>query len=72
MENTKFLEMVRGAIAIKQVQKKSLARKCRVTRPQFSEMIHGDRPMPKEVKYRLVAELGLESCMAKIADKEAI
>ena len=56
----KFLAAIRGAIAIQQIPKKSLARKCKVSRPQFSEMIHGDREMPPEVRDRLIKELGLE------------
>ena len=59
MENLRFLEMVRAAIAAKEIPKKTLARKCKVTRPQFSEIIHGDRDMPEEVKQRLVSELDL-------------
>jgi plasmid maintenance system antidote protein VapI len=56
----KFLGLIRGAIAIQQIQKKSLARRCKVSRPYFSEMIHGDREMPPEVRDRLIKELGLE------------
>ena len=56
----KLLAAIRGAIAIKQIPKKSLARKCKVSRPQFSEMLHGDREMPQEVRDRLLKELGLE------------
>jgi hypothetical protein len=55
-----FLAAIRGAIAIKQIPKKSLARKCKVSRPQFSEMLHGNREMPQEIKYRFIKELGLE------------
>ena len=39
--------------------KKSLARKCKISRPQFSEMLHGDRIMPESVKKRLISELNL-------------
>lgn len=56
----KFLALIRGAIAIKKIQKKSLARRCKVSRPYFSEMLHGDREMPPEVRDRLIKELGLE------------
>ena len=60
MQDNKFLIAVRMAIAGQGILKKSLARKCKVSRPQFSEMIHGDRIMPEEVKERLILELGLE------------
>jgi len=69
MDAAKFLELIRGAIAIKNIPKKTLARRCKLTRPQFSEIIHGDRPMPAEVRSRLISELGLESCIAKIMDE---
>lgn len=57
----KFLTAVRMAIAGKGILKKTLARRCKVSRPQFSEIIHGDRPMTEAVKERLIKELGLES-----------
>jgi len=61
MSNDKqLLAAIRGAIAIQQIPKKSLARKCKVSRPQFSEMLHGDREMPQEVRHRLLQELGLK------------
>lgn len=66
MKNKKFLELVRGAIAVKNIQKKQLARKCKLSRPQFSELIHGDRQMTDEIKARLIAELNLESTIQKI------
>ena len=56
----KLLAAIRCAIAIKQIPKKSLARRCKVSRPYFSEMLHGDREMPQEVRDRLIKELGLE------------
>ena len=59
-KDEKLLAVIRGAIAIKQMPKKSLARKCKVSRPYFSEMLHGDREMPLEVRDRLIKELGLE------------
>lgn len=59
-KDKKLVAAIRGAIAIKQIPKKSLARKCKISRPQFSEMLHGDREMPREVRERLLKELGLE------------
>jgi hypothetical protein len=56
----KLLAAIRGAIAIKQIPKKSLARKCKISRPYFSEMLHGDRKMPQEVRERLIKELGIK------------
>lgn len=55
-----LLAAIRAAIAIQQIPKKSLARKCKVSRPQFSEILHGDREMPPEVRDRLIKELSLE------------
>jgi hypothetical protein len=60
MIDEKFLKLVRAQIAAENFQKKSLARKCKVTRPQFSEMIHGDRIIPPKVRERLISELELE------------
>ena len=60
-KDERLLAAIRGAIAIKQIPQKSLARKCKVSRPYFSAMLHGDREMPPEVKERLIRELGLES-----------
>jgi plasmid maintenance system antidote protein VapI len=67
MIDLRFLKVVRAAIAAKEVPKKSLARKCKVSRPQFSEMIHGDRPMPLEVQQRLIKELGIMEIWAKLS-----
>jgi hypothetical protein len=63
MTDPKFLEHVRAAIGAKNIPKKVLARRCRVSRPQFSEMIHGDREMPEEVKKRLLKELDLRETL---------
>ena len=65
MINTKFLELVRAAIGAEEIPKKVLARRCKVSRPQFSEMIHGDREMPKHVMERLIKELDLENAVGK-------
>jgi hypothetical protein len=56
----KTLAIIRAAIAGRGVLKKNLAKTCGVSRPYFSEFIHGDRIMPPEVRTRLIAELGLE------------
>jgi plasmid maintenance system antidote protein VapI len=60
-----FLAIVRAAIAAKSIPKKTLARKCKVSRPYFSEMIHGDRVMPPEVRDRLIKELGLSQAVTE-------
>jgi len=70
MERDKFLTLVRAVIAAKDIPKKSLARRCKVSRPQFSEIIHGDREMPEEVRQRLVSELGLEQAIQKMNARE--
>jgi hypothetical protein len=56
----KTLAIIRAAIAGKGVLKKHLARKCGVSRPYFSEYLHGDREMPATVRDRLIRELELE------------
>ena len=66
MIDEKFLKLVRAQIAAENFQKKSLARKCRVSRPQFSEMIHGCRVMPPEVRERLITELSLAPVMERL------
>ena len=60
MTDPKFLELIRAAIAAKQIPKKVLARRCKVNRPTFSYFIHGDKEMPEEVKAKLIKELELE------------
>lgn len=67
MTDSKVLAMIRAAIAAKQVPKKSLARRCKVSRPQFSEMIHGDKVMPADIQDRLLKELGLEEAWGKLS-----
>jgi hypothetical protein len=69
MTDQHFLELVRAAIAAKSILKKSLARRCKVSRPYFSEMIHGDRPMPDAVRERLINELGLQPMLEKLNDR---
>jgi hypothetical protein len=55
----KQLAIIRAAIAGRCILKKNLAKNCGVSKTYFSEFIHGDRPMPPEVRARLIAELGL-------------
>ena len=62
----RFLQLMRAAIGMQSVPKKSLARKCKITRPQFSEMLHGDRDMPQDVKNRLVEELNLKDQVERL------
>ena len=66
MQDNKFLTAVRMAIAGKGILKKTLARRCRVSRPQFSEMIWGDRVMPPEVRKRLISELELNEYVSRL------
>ena len=66
MIDEKFLKLVRAQIAAENFQKKSLARKCRVSIPQFSEMIHGCRVMPPEVRERLISELELGHAVERL------
>ena len=61
MPDSRNLQKIRAQIAINRIPKKSLARKCKVSRPQFSEMIHGDREMPREVKMRLFELLKIKA-----------
>ena len=61
MPDSPALKKIRAQIAMDRVPKKSLARKCKVSRPQFSEMIHGDREMPQEVRTRLFELLKLKA-----------
>jgi len=60
MHQEDFLRLVRAKIAIDNVPKKFLARKCKVNRPTFSYFIHGDKPMTDFVKDVLIRELELE------------
>jgi transcriptional regulator with XRE-family HTH domain len=62
----KELALFRAAIAGKGLLKKSLARRCGVSRPYFSEYLHGDRPMPDHVRDRLIRELGLEGVFERL------
>jgi hypothetical protein len=65
----KTLAIIRAAIAGKDILKKNLARKCGVSRPYFSEYLHGDRPMPETVRARLIRELELEDAFARIDEQ---
>jgi hypothetical protein len=66
MTDPKFLELIRAAIAAKQIPKKVLARRCKVNRPTFSYFIHGDKEMPQEVKAKLIEELDLQPYVERL------
>lgn len=66
MTDDKFAALVRAQIAILDMPKKVLARRCHVTRPDFSRMIRGEQPIPSEVRDRLIKELGIEKQYAKL------
>jgi hypothetical protein len=61
-----FRKVILAQIAAEGFQKKSLARKCKVSRPQFSLMLHGDKPMPSEVRERLITELNLQPIVERL------
>jgi hypothetical protein len=66
MTDPRFLELIRAAIAAKQIPKKVLARRCKVNRPTFSYFIHGDKEMPDEIKAKLIQELELETQVERL------
>jgi transcriptional regulator with XRE-family HTH domain len=68
--NETELSIFRAAIAGKGILKKTLARRCGVSRPYFSEFIHGDRPMPDAVRDRLIMELNLEGVFERMQQVE--
>lgn len=57
----KYLATIRASIASRCILKKTLAKRCGVSKTYFSEFIHGDRPMPPAVRDRLIRELQLEA-----------
>ena len=67
MTNPKLLRTINAAIPLRGILKKQLARRCGLSKPRFSEMLHGDRDMPEEVQKRLIAELGIEEVWAKLS-----
>ncbi len=66
MIDERFLKLVRAKIAAENFKKKSLAKKCKISSPRFSEIIHGDRIMPPEVRECLITELELESHIERL------
>jgi hypothetical protein len=64
--NKNLLGIIRAKIAMDGVLKKSLARKCRVSQSQFSEMLWGDRPMPEDTLKILLRELELTDTVKKL------
>ena len=51
---------IRALIAKKDLKKKLLARRCKISRPYLSEFLHGDRDLPEATVDRLLRELGVE------------
>jgi transcriptional regulator with XRE-family HTH domain len=64
MNEKRLLTAIRAAIAAKQIPKKKLARRCKISRSYFSMILQGEYPLPLEVKDTLIAELGLQSIVA--------
>jgi hypothetical protein len=62
-----LLEIIRAAIGAKNIPKKVLARRCKVSRSYFSLMLHGDKEMPEEVKHRLLKELNLPATLQMLS-----
>ena len=62
MSNTdpQLLRVIRMAQAARGPLWKVLARRCKVSRSSLSLMLSGDKPMPPEVRERLIKELGLK------------
>jgi hypothetical protein len=58
--------MIRMVIARDGLKKKELARKCDISRSEFSEMIWGDRLIPKPVLKQLLHELSIEDKVYKL------
>jgi ribosome-binding protein aMBF1 (putative translation factor) len=56
----RLLALIRAGIAAQSLKKKTLARRCHISPQRFSEILHGDRPMPQEVREKLVKELGFD------------
>jgi hypothetical protein len=65
----KYLAIIRASIASRCILKKTLAKRCGVSKTYFSEFIHGDRLMPAAVRDRLIRELELEDAFARIDEQ---
>ena len=72
MNDGKFLALVRATIGIKEIQKKRLARRCKISRPYFSQILHEDVPLPHRVKDVLVSELNLASAMQRLMENKKV
>jgi transcriptional regulator with XRE-family HTH domain len=53
------LATIRALIGAKDIKKKTLARRCKLTKSQFANILHGDSPLPGDVEVRLEKELGV-------------
>jgi hypothetical protein len=67
MDDEKLLQLINAAIPLRKILKKTLARRCGVSKPRFSEMLHGDRPMPSGVQKRLIKELGIKEIWDRLS-----
>ena len=66
MPDDTFLKLARAKIAADNVKKKKLARRCKISRPYFSLMLHGDKNMTDAVKCKLIEELNLQEHVKKL------
>jgi hypothetical protein len=65
-----FLRLVHGAIGVRGIKKKNLARKCGLDWTNFSHVLHGDRPLTDHAREVLIRELDLADVLDIIAKKE--
>ncbi len=59
MIDEKMLALIRASIAARDYPKKRLARACKVSRPDFAKMIHGDIELPATVRDKIFEVLGI-------------
>ena len=57
--NRKMMGLFRASIAYHQLQKKQIARELEVSPSRLSEWLSADKPMPLEIRERMIDLLGL-------------
>lgn len=66
MTEERFLRLVNGCIGMKGVLKRRLAEVCGVTPSQMSNYLHGYRPIPPEIREKLLKELNMANTVASL------
>jgi plasmid maintenance system antidote protein VapI len=67
MDEKNFLKIIRGALAIQELPQWRVAQELGISESYLSKLVLGRRPMPADIRLKLIEFLGLGKAVASLS-----